>query len=108
LAVVPGISRSGATIATGLLLGNDRKEVARFSFLMVLIPILGAVLLNIVKGDFGNETSIGIIPLLVGFVSAFIAGLAACKLMVKLVTRGNLIYFALYCLIIALIAIFAG
>ena len=108
LAVVPGISRSGATIATGLLLGNDRKEVARFSFLMVMIPILGAVFLNIVKGDFTDETSIGLIPLLVGFVTAFIAGLAACKLMIKLVTQGNLIYFSLYCLIISLIAIFAG
>lgn len=108
LAVVPGISRSGATIATGLLLGNDRKEVARFSFLMVLIPILGAVFLSIIKGDFSDETRLGIIPLLVGFISAFVSGLAACKLMIKLVTRGNLIYFALYCLIIALIAIFAG
>ena len=108
LAVVPGISRSGATIATGLLLGNDRKEVTRFSFLMVLIPILGAVFLDIVKGDFNNEASIGSVPLLVGFITAFIAGIVACKLMIKLVARGNLIYFALYCLIIALIAIFAG
>lgn len=108
LAVVPGISRSGATIATGLLLGNDRKEVARFSFLMVLIPILGAVFLDIVKGDFSNQVSIGLFPLFVGFVTAFFAGLLACKIMIKVVTRGNLIYFAIYCLIIALIAIFAG
>ena len=108
LAVVPGISRSGATIATGLLLKNDRKEVARFSFLMVLIPIIGAFTLSFLEGDFKNEVSIGITPMLIGFVSAFISGLIACKVMIKLVTRGNLIYFAIYCLIIALIAIFAG
>jgi undecaprenyl-diphosphatase len=108
LAVVPGISRSGATIATGLLLKNDRQEVARFSFLMVLVPIIGAFTLNFLEGNFKNEVSIGVAPLLIGFVSAFISGLIACKVMIKLVTRGNLIYFALYCLIIALIAIFAG
>lgn len=108
LAVIPGISRSGATISTGLLLGNDRKKVARFSFLMVLIPILGAVFLDIIKDDFHNETVIGFAPLMVGFLAAFLSGLFACKLMVKLVTRGSLIYFSIYCLIIALIAIFAA
>lgn len=108
LAVIPGISRSGATISTGLLLGNNRKEVARFSFLMVLIPILGAVFLDILKGDFTKETSVGIMPLITGFLAAFLTGLVACKLMIKLVTRGNLIYFSIYCLIIALIAIFAA
>ncbi len=108
LAVIPGISRSGATIATGLMLGNDRKEVARFSFLMVLVPIIGAFFLNFLEGEFKNEVSIGIAPMMIGFVAAFISGLIACKVMIKLVTRGNLIYFALYCLIIALIAIFAG
>jgi undecaprenyl-diphosphatase len=108
VAVIPGISRSGATIATGLLLGIDRKEVARFSFLMVLIPILGAVFLDILKGDFSNEPGLGFFPLIVGFLTAFISGLFACKLMIKLVTRGNLIYFAVYCSVIALIAIFAG
>ena len=108
LAVVPGISRSGATIATGILLGNRREDVARFSFLMVLIPIIGAFLLGLLHGNFTDDTKIGFLPLIVGFLTAFITGMFACKLMIRLVTQGNLIYFALYCLIIALIAIFAG
>ena len=108
VAVLPGISRSGATIATGLLLGNDRKEVARFSFLMVLIPILGAVFLDVIKGDWNDEMKIGIVPLVAGFMAAFISGLAACRIMIRLVSRGNLIYFAIYCLIVGLIAIFAA
>lgn len=107
-AVMPGISRSGATIATGLLLGKNRTEVARFSFLMVLIPIVGAFFLNFIRGDFQNSTGIGAIPMAAGFFAAFISGLLACKLMIKLVTRGKLIYFSAYCLIVALIAIFAG
>ena len=108
IAVLPGISRSGATIATGLLLGNDRKEVARFSFLMVLIPILGAVFLDIVKGDWNDELKIGFLQLTTGFLAAFLSGLAACRIMIRLVSRGNLIYFAIYCVIIGLIAIFAA
>jgi undecaprenyl-diphosphatase len=107
-AVIPGISRSGATIATGLLLGIDRKDVARFSFLMILVPILGAFILDIFsKQPQGSET-IGLFSLVIGFAAAFLSGLFACKLMIRLVTRGNLIYFSIYCLIIALIAIFAG
>lgn len=108
VAVMPGISRSGATIATGILLGRDRKEVARFSFLMVLIPIAGAVFLDLVKGDFSNEMNIGLAPLASGFTAAFLSGWAACRLMLKLVTGGKLIYFSIYCLTIGLIAIFAG
>ncbi len=108
LAVMPGISRSGATIATGLLLGTKKDEVARFSFLMVLVPILGAAFLDLIGGDFSEKSVIGTIPLLVGFVAAFISGLLACSLMIKVVKRGKLIYFAVYCLIIGLIAIFAG
>lgn len=108
IAVVPGISRSGATISTGILLGNKRSEMARFSFLMVLIPILGINFLDIVKGDFNSETVVGTGALVTGFLSAFVSGLLACRIMIKMVTRGNLIYFALYCLIIAVIAIFAG
>lgn len=108
LAVIPGISRSGATIATGLLLGINRKEVARFSFLMVMIPIIGGFLLEILRGGFSENSGPGIIPLTIGFTAAFFSGLFACRLMIRLVTRGNLIYFAVYCLVIALFAIFAG
>jgi undecaprenyl-diphosphatase len=108
LAVMPGISRSGATISTGLLLGNKRESVTRFSFLMVLIPIIGANLKDIAGGEMVNEGSIGIVPLVVGFLAAFISGLFACRVMIGIVRRGNLVWFAVYCLIIGLIAIFAG
>jgi undecaprenyl-diphosphatase len=108
LAVMPGISRSGATIATGLLIGTKKDEVARFSFLMVLVPILGAAFLDILGGDFSEESTIGTFPLLVGFLAAFISGLMACSLMIRVVKRGKLIYFAVYCLIVGLIAIFAA
>jgi len=108
VAVLPGLSRSGSTIATGIILGNDRKAVARFSFLMVLLPILGANFLDIIGGDLKNDPGTAVLPLVVGFVAAFGSGLLACSWMIKLVSRGKLIYFALYCLVIALIAIFAA
>ncbi len=108
LAVMPGISRSGATIATGLLVKTKKEEVARFSFLMVLIPILGAAFLDILGGDFTSGENIGIIPLTIGFFAAFISGLLACSWMIKIIKKGKLIYFAIYCLIIGLIAIFAA
>ena len=105
IAVLPGISRSGSTIATGLLLGNKREAVARFSFLMVLIPILGENVLSLLKDDFSTSGSIGALPLLVGFVGAFLSGLLACKAMIKLVKKGKLIYFAIYCAAVGLVAI---
>lgn len=105
LAVLPGISRSGATISTGLMLGNKRELVARFSFLMVLIPILGANLLDILKNEGAAESSIGLVPIIVGSITAFIAGLLACKWMIGIVNKGKLIYFAIYCAIIGIIAI---
>jgi undecaprenyl-diphosphatase len=108
IAVLPGISRSGATIATGLLLKNKKEEVARFSFLMVLIPIIGANLLDILSIKDFSETSIGVLPLVLGFVAAFISGLIACSWMINLVKRGKLIWFAVYCLIIGLIALLSG
>jgi undecaprenyl-diphosphatase len=108
IAVLPGISRSGSTIATGLLLGNKRVAVARFSFLMVLIPILGENVLSLLKDDFSTSGSIGVLPLAVGFIAAFISGLLACKAMIKLVKNGKLIYFAVYCAVIGLTAIFWG
>jgi undecaprenyl-diphosphatase len=108
VAVIPGISRSGSTIATGLLLKNKKEDVARFSFLMVLIPIIGAAFLDIISGEVTSNESIGVMPLLIGFVAAFVSGLLACSWMIKIVKRGKLIYFAIYCLIIGVIAIFAA
>jgi len=108
IAVLPGISRSGSTIATGLILGNKREAVARFSFLMVLIPILGENVLGILKEDFSATGSIGAIPLIVGFIAAFVSGLIACKAMINLVKKGKLIYFAIYCAVVGIIAIIWG
>uniref|UniRef100_UPI003217AE1D undecaprenyl-diphosphate phosphatase n=1 Tax=uncultured Draconibacterium sp. TaxID=1573823 RepID=UPI003217AE1D len=107
IAVLPGISRSGATIATGLLLKVKKDDVARFSFLMVLIPILGAAFMDIISGEL-STSKVDTIPLLVGFLGAFFSGLLACSLMIKVVKRGKLIYFAIYCSLIGLIAIFAA
>ncbi len=97
VAVMPGISRSGATIATGILLGNRKESVAQFSFLMVLVPILGKCLLSLVGGD-AVWSSVGVVPLLAGFLSSFVVGVVACKFMINLVKRGSLAGFALYCL----------
>lgn len=108
IAVLPGISRSGATIATGLLLQTKKDEIARFSFLMVLIPILGAAFLDIVGGEISSIANSELIPLLIGFLAAFISGLLACSWMIKIIKQGKLIYFAVYCFIIGLIAIFAS
>ncbi len=105
IAVIPGISRSGATIATGLMLGKRRPEVARFSFLMVLIPILGANFLDIMSGSFSSEAGAGVLPIFVGFISAFVVGVFACKIMIKLINQNRLIWFALYCVVVATIAI---
>lgn len=102
-AAMPGLSRSGSTIATGLLLGNDKSTVARFSFLMVLPPILGNALLDLMKGDFGG--SVETLPLVAGFLSSFLVGCAACKFMIEIVKRGKLIYFAIYCAVIGAITL---
>lgn len=104
LAVLPGISRSGATISTGLLLGNKKANIARFSFLMVLIPIIGANLKDISDGA-ATENGIGVLPLIVGFIAAFVSGLLACKWMIGVVKKGKLIYFAIYTFVIGSIAI---
>ena len=105
IAVLPGISRSGATISTGLLLGNDKEKTARFSFLMVLIPIIGANIKDILDGSMTSEAGISPVVLTVGFIAAFISGLLACTWMINIVKKGKLIYFAVYCLAIGLIAI---
>ena len=94
-AAMPGLSRSGTTIATGLLLGNRKDAVAQFSFLMVLAPILGEMLLEIVSGELTAGVAAG--PLAAGFVAAYATGCAACRFMIEAVKRGKLIWFALYC-----------
>ena len=106
IAVLPGISRSGTTIATGLILGNKRTEVARFSFLMVLVPILGENILSILKSDMTSSgEGLGALVLLSGFVAAFLSGLVACKWMIEIVKKGKLIWFALYCALVGVLAI---
>lgn len=104
VASMPGLSRSGTTIATGLLLGNKKAAVATFSFLMVLAPIMGQALLDIVDGGF-ESTGIGFAPLAAGFISAFVVGCLACRFMINIVKKGKLIWFALYCTIVGAIAI---
>jgi undecaprenyl-diphosphatase len=104
-AVVPGLSRSGATISTGLLLGISREEAASFSFLMALIPIIGANGIELFGGGFGQAAAaIGTMPLVVGFLASFAAGTLACRWMIALVKRGSLIGFAVYCVVIGLAA----
>lgn len=104
IAAMPGLSRSGTTIATGILLGNKKSAVATFSFLMVLAPIMGQALLDIVDGGFaiaGVDTA----SLVAGFLSAFVVGCLACKYMINIVKRGKLIWFALYCAVVGVVAI---
>lgn len=100
LAVIPGLSRSGTTISTGLICGVRRDVMAQFSFLMVLIPILGESFLELVGGEF-SASSVGALPLVLGFLSAFVSGLFACKVMIALVKKAKLSWFAIYCLIAA-------
>ena len=106
-AVMPGLSRSGSTIATGLLLGNKKESLAQFSFLMVIPPILGEALLDVMKMVKGENVmgNIETLPLMVGFVAAFLAGCVACKWMISIVKRGKLIYFGIYCAIVGVITI---
>jgi len=109
IAVLPGLSRSGTTIATGILLGNQKEKVAQFSFLMVLVPILGQALLDamdVMQGEI--VSSLSPMVMLVGFVSALVVGAAACKWMISIVKRQKLIYFALYCLLIGGFALVYG
>ena len=109
LAVLPGISRSGATISTALLLGVERSKAARFSFLMVLLPIIGASILQV--KDYVEDPSvhqIGVLPLVVGFLASFVSGFIACKWMLKIVKKGKLTYFAIYCLVVGIIAIISS
>lgn len=109
LAVLPGLSRSGTTIATGLILGNSKQKMAQFSFLMVIPPILGEALLETIEmfevGISASFGGISITSLVVGFLAAFISGCIACKWMISIVRKGKLIYFAYYCLAVGLLTI---
>lgn len=104
-AVIPGISRSGTTISTGILLGNKKELIAKFSFLMVLIPIIGANAKDLMDGGLSQNSDISALTLLVGFIAAFVSGTLACKWMINIVKKGKLIYFSVYCFIIGLVAI---
>jgi len=101
LAVLPGLSRSGTTISTGLLCGVKREHMAQFSFLMVLVPILGESFLDLVGGEMASS-SVGALPLLIGFVAAFFSGLFACRVMIALVRKAQLKWFGLYCALVGL------
>lgn len=108
VAVLPGLSRSGTTIATGLLLGDKKEHLAQFSFLMVIIPILGEAFLNIL--DFFEDPSLirnglGITAVIIGFLAAFLSGCFACKFMINIVKRGKLIWFSLYCAIVGIVTL---
>ena len=106
MATIPGISRSGATISAGLLMKNDRSEVARFSFLMVLLPIIGAAFLDILSMSSSPAAAeIAISSLIIGFVAAFLSGYMACSWMIRLVKKGNLYWFAIYCALVGLLSI---
>ena len=111
MAVLPGLSRSGSTIATGILLGNKKENLAQFSFLMVIPPILGEALLDIkdviesatTTGATGEATSFGV--LMIGFLAAFLAGCAACKWMISIVRKGKLVYFGIYCAVAGILTL---
>ena len=109
VAVLPGLSRSGSTIATGLILGNNKAHMAQFSFLMVIPPILGEALLDTIevakKGFSAAFDDLSVMALVVGFVAAFVSGIVACKWMIGIVRRGKLIYFAYYCLAVGAVTL---
>lgn len=109
LAVLPGLSRSGSTIATGLILGNKKSQMAQFSFLMVIPPILGEALLDTIKAAKGGWAAafgdLSMTSLAVGFIAAFVSGIIACKWMIGIVRKGKLIYFAYYCAVVGILVI---
>lgn len=111
IAVLPGLSRSGSTIATGILLGDRRSEVAQFSFIMVVIPIVGEALLDLVKmmsassATAGAAGGVGWFAMLLGFAAAYLVGCAACKWMIALVKKGGLVWFALYCAVVGILCL---
>lgn len=107
IAILPGISRSGATIATGMMIGNKKSDIAKFSFLMVLVPIIGANFVEMKSGDFSTEGT-SVLVIITGFITAFISGYFACKWMINLVKKGNLVWFGVYCVIIGIFSFLLG
>ena len=107
IAILPGVSRSGSTIATGMILGNRRSELARFSFLMVLVPVIGANIMELHYGQF-NTAGTSLTVILAGFITAFITGYIACRWMISLVRKGNLAWFAVYCSLAGIFSILLG
>lgn len=109
VAVLPGLSRSGTTIATGIIIGDRRDKMAQFSFLMVILPILGESLLSLKDILFPEpgavQAAVGAVPLLIGFVAAFVVGCCACKWMIELVKKGKLVWFAVYCVVMGIICL---
>jgi len=101
LAVLPGWSRSGSTISTGLMLGNSSKELARFSFLMVIVPIIGANFVQVVTTETA-AVNVVLFPLIIASVAAFVSGYAACRWMISIVRKGKLGWFAVYCVLVGL------
>jgi len=109
LAILPGISRSGATISTALFFGIEKGKAIRFSFLMVLIPVFGANFLKIISmSEDTGSASLEMTPMIIGAISAFVAGVIACKWMLSIVRRGNISYFSIYCVLAGITAIIAG
>jgi undecaprenyl-diphosphatase len=107
IAVIPGISRSGATISTGLLIGNKKEDIAGFSFLMVIIPVIGANILEILTGDAGTAVT-GALMVVAGALTAFISGYVACRWMIDLVRKSKLIWFSIYCAVAGLLSLLLG
>jgi undecaprenyl-diphosphatase len=107
IAILPAISRSGSTIATGMMLGNKKSDIAKFSFLMVLVPVIGANLIEIKSRDF-NTGGTSLIVIIIGFLTAFVSGYFACKWMINLVKKGNLGWFAVYCIAAGVFSILLG
>lgn len=108
IAVLPGLSRSGSTIATGIMLGDKRDKMAQFSFFMVIIPILGEALLgikDIISGESASAEAVGALPLVLGFLASFIVGCIACKWMINIVKKGKLVWFAVYCVAVGILCI---
>ena len=110
VAVLPGLSRSGTTIATGIILGDNREKVAQFSFLMVIIPILGKGLLDLKDMLFPDEVAaaapaVGTLPLVIGFLASFIVGCIACQWMLNIVKQGKLVWFAVYCVLAGILCL---
>ncbi|MGB8359424.1 MAG: undecaprenyl-diphosphate phosphatase, partial [Bacteroidales bacterium] len=101
LAVLPGLSRSGSTISTGLMLGYRKEELARFSFLMVIIPIIGANVVELITAEKVAADAVAF-PLIIAFITAFVMGYIACRWMINIVNKGKLGWFALYCVILGL------